>query len=247
VSAPQAPRMSGRVNLIRGLVALLVLAATACTAVKNAPPEAALTTAEPAPTPASAPAPAPRPALPTPAAPRPTSAPVAAPAAEAATPAGDTQNSIEAPPATTASTTEIEPAAAEPPIVEPAAPVARGSEASDLGPASVASPPSAEALDLRSLVARLRKTKAINLMTKVAVKSQSDDLLAEFRAYHTQHGTATLVDLRRSSDLLFRKLHSLLQDADPPLDRDIDRSRAAIWAILVDPMKFRASNLMAGA
>jgi hypothetical protein len=36
-------------------------------------------------------------------------------------------------------------------------------------------------------------------------------------------------------------LHSLLQDSDPPLARDIDRSRAAIWEILADPRKFNAA------
>jgi hypothetical protein len=96
-------------------------------------------------------------------------------------------------------------------------------------------------------VTRLRKTKAISLLTKVDVKNESDDLLEEFRAYHTQRGIVTLADLRRSYDLLFHKLHSLLQDADPPLARDIDRSRAAIWEILADPRKFSASHLMAGA
>jgi hypothetical protein len=105
----------------------------------------------------------------------------------------------------------------------------------------------ADALDFDGLVKRLRKTKAIKLSTKLAFKSESDDLLDGFRAYHRQRGTATLADLRRSYDSLFRKLHSMLRDADPPLDRDIDRSRAAIWEILADPTKFEASNLMAGA
>jgi hypothetical protein len=36
-------------------------------------------------------------------------------------------------------------------------------------------------------------------------------------------------------------LYSLLKDADPPLARDIDRSRAAIWTILADPSKFGAA------
>ena len=47
--------------------------------------------------------------------------------------------------------------------------------------------------------------------------------------------------------MLFLKLLSLLQDGDPPLAKDIDRSRSAIWDILADPRKFIESNLMAGA
>ncbi|HET8698435.1 MAG TPA: hypothetical protein VFO94_13160 [Gammaproteobacteria bacterium] len=133
-------------------------------------------------------------------------------------------------------------ATAEPPAV---------AEAPSAAPIDVArassSALSADTLDSATLVARLRKTKAMNVFTKVAVKNQSNDLLEEFRAYHTQHGTATLVELRRSYDSLFSRLHMLLQDADPPLARDVDRSRAAIWEILSDPRKFTASHLMSGA
>ena len=54
-----------------------------------------------------------------------------------------------------------------------------------------------------------------------------------------------LSELRRSYDMLFLKLLSLLlQDGDPPLAKDIDRSRTAIWEILADPKKFIESNLM---
>jgi hypothetical protein len=105
----------------------------------------------------------------------------------------------------------------------------------------VASPASIETLDFSSLVTRLRKTKAISLRTKVAVKNESNDLLDQARAYHAQTGQTTLSDLRRSYDTLFQELHSLLENADPPLARDIDRSRAAIWEILADPTKFNAA------
>jgi len=58
---------------------------------------------------------------------------------------------------------------------------------------------------------------------------------------------ATLAELRRSYDMLLLKVLSLLQDSDPPLARDIVKSRDAIWSILEDPKKFTESNLMAGA
>jgi hypothetical protein len=94
---------------------------------------------------------------------------------------------------------------------------------------------------------RLRETKAIGVLTKISVKNQSDDLLEKFREYHKQQATTPLAELRRSYDMLFLKLLSLLQDGDPPLAKDIDRSRSAIWEILADPKKFVESNLMAGA
>jgi hypothetical protein len=108
-------------------------------------------------------------------------------------------------------------------------------------------PTVAATLDFGSLVTRLRETKAIGVMTKLSVKNQSDDLLEKFRAYHRQQGTLTLSELRRSYDMLLLKLLALLQDGDPPLAKDIDRSRSAIWEILADPRKFIESNLMAGA
>jgi hypothetical protein len=119
---------------------------------------------------------------------------------------------------------------------------------STAGAAPVAPPPAAAPLDFSGLETRLRETKAIGVLTKLSVKNQADDLLERFRAYHKQqNGSQTLTELRRAYDMLLLKLLSLLQDGDPPLAKDIDSSRAAIWDILADPRKFIASNLMAGA
>lgn len=236
--------MIGRGTLKPALVALSCLAAAGCaqatyeTAQHAATAEQAATVPRPAPV-AAAPAVAADAATPESAA----SAPVA-PAADDASESSDdpeaTANVELAPPSV--STAALPPAAPERPVVAPAAPATREPErAADLLASSAASPPSAEALDFTSLVTRLRKTKALNLRAKVAVKNESDTLLEQFRAYHAQHGTATLAELRRSYDSLFLKLHSLLEDTDPPLARDINRSRAAIWAILADPMKFGAA------
>jgi hypothetical protein len=107
--------------------------------------------------------------------------------------------------------------------------------------------PPADTLDFTALGARLRMTKAIGVLTKLAVKNQADDLLEQFRNYYKRQSTATLPDLHRSYDMLVLKLLSLLQDGDPPLATDISRSRAAIWDILSDQKKFVASHLMAGA
>jgi hypothetical protein len=127
---------------------------------------------------------------------------------------------------------------------QPAAPALPPSVA----PPAVASQPAEAPLDFSGLETRLRQTKAIGVLTKISVKNQADDLLDKFRAYHKQqNGSQTLAELRRAYDMLLLKLLSLLQDGDPPLAKDIDSSRAAIWDILADPRKFVASNLMAGA
>jgi hypothetical protein len=118
-------------------------------------------------------------------------------------------------------------------------------------PRAAAVPPPAStpapALDLDSLEKRLRETRAIGVMTKISLKNQVDDLLEQFRAYHKRQTSKSLAELRESYDLLLLKVLSLLQDSDPPLARDIVRSRAAIWGILSNPQKFTEAKLMAGA
>jgi hypothetical protein len=96
----------------------------------------------------------------------------------------------------------------------------------------------APALDLKSLEARLRETKAIGVFTKLSLKNKVDDLLSQFRAFHQGKGGSKLPELRQSYDLLIMKVLSLLQDSDPPLARDIVTSREAIWGLLADPAKF---------
>jgi len=139
--------------------------------------------------------------------------------------------------------------AANPPRVVAAPPVAAPPAKVVPKPtqAPVATPAPAAALDLKSLETRLRQTKAIGVLTKLSLKNQVDDLVEKFRAYHKRQARTTLVDLRRNYDMLLLKVLSLLQDTDPPLARDIVRSRAAIWGILEDPRKFTEANLMAGA
>ena len=160
----------------------------------------------------------------------------AATAVEPATPA----------PAVTDTRAPAAPATAKPPPAvpnpsAPAPPVPR--TASGSVPAKAPAP----SLDLASLEARLRETKAIGVFTKISLKNQVDDLLDQFRAFHKRQTRATLPQLRESYDLLLLKVLSLLQDSDPPLARDIVQSRAAIWGILSNPKKFTDANLMAGA
>jgi len=184
------------------------------------------------------------------------STPDPAPLAAVAASAGGTQDSTAAAPVTLEvelpaplpSSAEVAPAVVEPEIVATAVPAtAEPERAADVVAPAAAAPLAADTLDLTSLLTRLRKTKAINLRTKLAVKNESDDLLEGFRLYHAEHGPATLNDLRRSYDSLFLKLHSLLEEEDPPLARDIDRSRGAIWAILADPTTFAPSAVSASA
>ncbi len=97
---------------------------------------------------------------------------------------------------------------------------------------------SAPTLDLTSLEQRLKETKAIGVLTKLALKNQVDDLLDQFRAFYQGKLKTTLAELRHPYDLLVLKVLSLLQDSDPSLASEIATSREAIWGILADPKKF---------
>jgi len=97
---------------------------------------------------------------------------------------------------------------------------------------------SAPALDLKALEQRLRDTSAIGVFTKLTLKNQVDDLLAQFKAFHEGHSQATLAQLRQKYEELLLKVVSLLQDGDPALASAISASREAIWNVLTDPKKF---------
>jgi len=101
-----------------------------------------------------------------------------------------------------------------------------------------AAKPGTPALDLSSLEQRLKDTRAIGVFTKLSLKNQVDDLLAEFRAFHQSPTKTPPAELRHQYDLLMLKVLSLLQNGDPQLASVIASSREAIWGILVDPEKF---------
>jgi hypothetical protein len=111
--------------------------------------------------------------------------------------------------------------------------------------AAASQPPQARAatapsLDLNGLEQRLRETRALGLFTKLSLKNQVDDLLAQFRAFHQGQSRSTLSQLRQQYELLLMKVVSLLQNGDPALASAVLSSREAIWGVLTDPKKFAA-------
>jgi outer membrane biosynthesis protein TonB len=162
------------------------------------------------------PQPAAKPAAPE--TPRPAPAAVRAPTAT--TPAPQAASKAAKPAARTPAPTERAPKPAVPPVAAPPAPAA---------PLT---------LDLNALKEQLKKTKAIGIFTKIALKNQVDDLLDQFREYYQGKAKITMTELRRSYNLLLMKVLSLLQDADQKLAAAIVSSREAIWILLSDSKKF---------
>ena len=133
------------------------------------------------------------------------------------------------------------PAKPQPGAAAPAAPIERASgpkAAGKVAPPVVKTPATAPALDLKTLEAQLKETKAIGLFTKITLKNQVDDLMDRFRQFYRGKAKLTLTDLRRSYDLLMMKVLSLLQDEDQRLASAIVSSREAIWRLLADPKTF---------
>jgi hypothetical protein len=96
----------------------------------------------------------------------------------------------------------------------------------------------APALDLKTLEQRLRDTHAIGVFTKLSLKNQVDDLLAQFKTFYGGHSQITLVQLRQKYEVLLLKVVSVLQNDDPQLASAIASSRESIWSILADPKSF---------
>jgi hypothetical protein len=133
------------------------------------------------------------------------------------------------------------PAKTRPGAAAPAAPIERApgpKAAGNAAPPLAKTPTTAPTLDLKSLEAQLKDTKAIGFFTKISLKNQVDDLLGRFREHYKGTAKVTLTDLRRSYDLLMMKVLSLLQDEDQPLASAIVSSREAIWRLLADPKTF---------
>jgi hypothetical protein len=93
-------------------------------------------------------------------------------------------------------------------------------------------------LDLPSLEQRLTDTPALGVFTKLSLKNQVDDLLADFRLFYSGRSRMSLFELRQKFELLLLKVVTLLQDDDPGLAAAVSSSREAIWAVLSDPKKF---------
>jgi hypothetical protein len=132
-----------------------------------------------------------------------------------------------------------------PPVTTPLRPAAVVQEKTvapkqPVGSLAVERSPTPAPLDIAALEQRLRDTHAIGVFTKLSLKNQVDDLLAQFRAHFHGNGTPPLSGLRQRYDLLMMKVLSLLQDNDPALAQTIGSSREAIWGILSDPTKLAA-------
>src|SRR3954468_10712113 len=96
--------------------------------------------------------------------------------------------------------------------------------------------PRTEELSVSALEDRLRETKAIPPLQKLALKAEIDELLGRLREAHAT-GPREVAELREPYEKLLVKIRGLLKK-DPQLARDIATSRETIWAVLADRTQF---------
>ena len=93
-------------------------------------------------------------------------------------------------------------------------------------------------MDLKSLEARLRETRAIDPIAKLRMKAQIDELVGRVREVHETGASEYVGALRQPYERVIGSLQAKLE-RDPALANDIAASREAIWLVLSDPNKFR--------
>jgi len=93
--------------------------------------------------------------------------------------------------------------------------------------------PIIKAFDMHVLIERLKKTDAIGMFTKLALRSDALDLTDMVNAYHKHMAGYTLKELHARFNGLLLKVLALLDD-DPGLARDISLAHENIWKSLLE-------------
>jgi len=99
----------------------------------------------------------------------------------------------------------------------------------------------AKTFDMDVLIERLKKTDAIGMFSKLALRSDALDLMDMIKAYHKNIAKYSLKDLHARFNGLMLKVLALLDD-DPGLSRDISLARENIWKSLLTPSHDKATR-----
>lgn len=86
---------------------------------------------------------------------------------------------------------------------------------------------------MHTLIERLKKTDALGVFTKLAIRSDALDLMDMVKVYNKHRANFSLKELRARFDGLVLKVLALLDD-DPKLSRDIYLARERIWKSLLE-------------
>ena len=108
-------------------------------------------------------------------------------------------------------------------------------------PAAKPSTPPPSALNMQELIDRLKRTPAMGVFTKLALRSDALDLIELVRDWRAHRRRCSVKEIRARFDGLLLKVLALLDD-DPALARDISRAREDIWRSLLRQGERRAAR-----
>ncbi len=99
---------------------------------------------------------------------------------------------------------------------------------------SEAEPEQVVAIDMEILTSRLKKTSAIGLFTKLAIRNDVTDLMDNVKRYRKKSIlVAKMKEIREAFEGLLFKIIALLEE-DPELSRDMYVGRESIWKSLLE-------------
>lgn len=121
------------------------------------------------------------------------------------------------------------------------------SAASTVGPYSACPSVEEEIVDLRTLTAALRDTKAVGTMTKIRLRNDINRVLGRLERWHGNKSRFTLDQLEEQYHMLLMKIATLIHDDDLVLHQQLCNAWAGIWLDLKDPDRFRQVRSRKGA
>lgn len=95
-------------------------------------------------------------------------------------------------------------------------------------------------LDLDGLEQRLRRSEALGIFVKLALKDRLDTLISDFVLFHEGHRGNSRKSLKTRFDGLLKDTVAMLRNGDPVLSASIKRAHQGLWLIVSDPVRFSA-------
>lgn len=118
-------------------------------------------------------------------------------------------------------------------------------DGTDIGPTTESVPPTADSpcatlgghptpLDIDQLITRLKETKAIGVLTKLALKGDVNKIVRQTAQHSKNQASQELSELRERFEGLVLKTIALLGEKDPILAQDIYQARHFVWQSMLE-------------
>ncbi|MDH3692248.1 MAG: hypothetical protein OEU36_22670 [Gammaproteobacteria bacterium] len=89
-------------------------------------------------------------------------------------------------------------------------------------------------LNIDQLIERIKQTKAIGFLTKLALKGDVEQIIRQVTEYSGQRADQELLQVRQQFEGLVLKAITLLGEKDPGLAQDIYKARHFVWQSMLE-------------